>query len=333
MNDPEATMRIDTRPEVADFVAAVRTAFADLGPEERDDLLGGLEADIAELVADQGAAALGDPAAYARELRAAAGLPESSGPVRAARAAPRAREVVTRWLDHAHDLGLRALGLLPWGLDDVVRVLRPAWWLVRAWAVVAILNVWFRMSSGAEFLPTGDPVLGVALLVAAGVLSVLVGLGRLWPGRGGVVARLLVLAVNIVALLAGPGLALDAYNRTLWNSPPDYASTSATDDGVWMDGRRVCNLQPFDADGNQLVGVQLFDHAGRALDVRCEDPWGPRPNTTAYPWLLGDVERWNVFPQAEREQRGPTRKRLDPGRTTPRSRRRSPCRTARRFRE
>ena len=69
MNTAPAT----SGPRSSDFVAAVRRHFADLDPEEREELLGGLEADIADLVAERGPGALGDPDAYAAELRAAAG--------------------------------------------------------------------------------------------------------------------------------------------------------------------------------------------------------------------------------------------------------------------
>ena len=64
---------VQTSPAVAAFVAQVRARLGDLTEEEREELLGGLEADLAERLAE-GEAALGDPAAYAAELRAAAGL-------------------------------------------------------------------------------------------------------------------------------------------------------------------------------------------------------------------------------------------------------------------
>ena len=73
--------------------------------------------------------------------------------------------------------------------------------------------------------------------------------------------------------------------------------------GLTLDGERLCNLQPYDAAGRPLTGVQLFTERGRPVDVRCPDRYG----TGAYPWMLGDVERWNVFPQAERRQAGDDR--------------------------
>ncbi|HEY0775806.1 MAG TPA: hypothetical protein VGD51_17100, partial [Nocardioidaceae bacterium] len=76
----EATIRLETRPEVSAFVGKVRDRLADLTDEEREELVGGLEADINELVEDGGSvAALGDPRAYADELRAAAGIERPAG--------------------------------------------------------------------------------------------------------------------------------------------------------------------------------------------------------------------------------------------------------------
>ncbi len=77
MND---TMRLDVRDEVDAFVAEVERRLADLTAEERDELVGGLRADLADRLADHDGPeppeqVLGDPASYAAELRAAAGFP------------------------------------------------------------------------------------------------------------------------------------------------------------------------------------------------------------------------------------------------------------------
>ena len=64
----------DVRPEVASFVARVREQLSDLTEDEREELTGGLEADLSEQLAEGGQ--LPDPTQYADELRAAAGLPE-----------------------------------------------------------------------------------------------------------------------------------------------------------------------------------------------------------------------------------------------------------------
>ncbi|CAN5620112.1 hypothetical protein BH10ACT10_BH10ACT10_28780 [soil metagenome] len=68
----EDTVKLDAHPQVAAFVAAVRGRLADLTEEEREELIGGLEADLSERLSE-GEADLGDPAAYAAELRGGGG--------------------------------------------------------------------------------------------------------------------------------------------------------------------------------------------------------------------------------------------------------------------
>ncbi|MFT4220964.1 MAG: hypothetical protein QM611_10645, partial [Microbacterium sp.] len=64
---------------ISAFAAAVRRELGDLPVEEVDDLVDGLEADLADQAADAGDGfELPEPVAYASELRSAAGLPERS---------------------------------------------------------------------------------------------------------------------------------------------------------------------------------------------------------------------------------------------------------------
>ena len=68
-------MSVVVAPEVAQFVAAVRAELADLDPEVVEELTGGLEADLTDSLEAAPGNGFGDPAAYAAELRSAAGLP------------------------------------------------------------------------------------------------------------------------------------------------------------------------------------------------------------------------------------------------------------------
>ena len=84
MND---TTHIGTVPDAGDvhaYVTAVRGWLGDLPPDEVEDLTGGMEADLSERAAESGerlGGLLGEPQAYAAELRSAAGLPPRAAPM------------------------------------------------------------------------------------------------------------------------------------------------------------------------------------------------------------------------------------------------------------
>lgn len=292
---------IGLTPEVDAFVAAVRARFSDLDPDEREDLLDGLEADMSDLVEERGVDALGDPEAYAAELRSAAGL------------APRARRSFgrrvpamspTMAIEEARSRFDEQVAWRPWAATvmEFLVAVRPAWWVLRAWllvqAVDALLGPWEELT----LLPTlMIPGAGPLLFVLAVVASVQVGRGR-WPTERFVPTarrRLLVFAGNVALLVVALPLTISQAQNDVWWNDYGYTMASAQSTGVTNDGRQVCNLQAYDVTGQPLVGVQLFDGRGRAFDVRCQDRWGK----AAYPWYLGDVARWNVFPMAERRQR------------------------------
>ncbi|HSE56369.1 MAG TPA: hypothetical protein VLB03_11595, partial [Nocardioidaceae bacterium] len=126
MND---TTRVEARPDVTDFVNRVRARLSDLSEEEREELVGGLEADLAELVADGGSVSeLGDPRAYADELRSAAGVPARSRDASDEPARP-LRDALAAGLDHARNrweaLVNREATVGAWSF---LVTLRPVWW-------------------------------------------------------------------------------------------------------------------------------------------------------------------------------------------------------------
>jgi hypothetical protein len=198
-----------TELEIAAFVDQVRTHLRGLTDEERDDLTIGLEADLADQLADGEAwIDLDDPRAYAAELRGAAGLP---GPARRLSAqtfqrAPLPRVVgVEAALDSLRAGFLHAIRSRPWSAAtwDVVRELGPIWWAARAWIALAVLDA--ARDHPISLVPSfGHPVTAFTALAAALVLSVLLGLGRLQPGpgaRGHLAGRLLVLTLNVAVLV------------------------------------------------------------------------------------------------------------------------------------
>ena len=299
------TTQLPVRPEVAAFVARVRERLSDLSAEELQDLTEGLEADLTDLVAERGGEALGDPDEYARELRSAAGL-EPAGRRRLrlprlergltmddrldAYAAWWQREMQRRYVDRA------------W---PIVVALRPVWWVARAWAAAVVICVALPgyFVWGYSWLPGVEGGLGLVVLAACVVGSTLVGLGRLWPGstpgtsRGGA-ARLVLVALNVFAILMLP-VAQDQVNAAKWRQVESSGMGDTSwvrDMGVMNHGSQVCNISAYDAQGEPLVGVQLFDQDGRPLDTQCYSR-----ARRMVPWMLGDVPRWNVYPLAVRD--------------------------------
>lgn len=293
------TTELPVRPDVAAFVERVRELLADLPEDERLELTEGLEADLADQVAEQGGGVLADPEAYARELRAAAGF--DPAPHRRLQV-PTGRSMAEQ-MDVARDLW-DALVSRPrvapvW---TVLVALRPAWWAVRAWAAAVIIARlvpgWYDY--GLVWLPGVHPVLALVLLGVCLVGSALIGLGSVWPGgRRGTTARTVLLLLNVGAVVALPVIngQLDQQSWSRYSQGYDEAQWGGGDRGVVNRGREVCNIAAYDALGQPIVGVQLFDQAGRPLDVRCYDQ-----QATKVPWVLGDVTRWNVFPLGERDR-------------------------------
>jgi len=128
---------VQTSPAVAAFVAQVRARLGDLTEEEREELLGGLEADLAERLAE-GEADLGDPAAYAAELRAAAGLearPRGWAVRRPAGTRRPLADHLSELLDAIRSDWERWVARDPRVAEawQVTQAPRPAWWVLRAW--------------------------------------------------------------------------------------------------------------------------------------------------------------------------------------------------------
>jgi hypothetical protein len=284
-----------TSQTVAEFARAVRAELSDLGPDEVDDLTDGLEADLGDRLSESDAQDLGDPAAYAEELRAAAGLPHraTSGGGFAAelaglRQAPAVIATAFREFSQEHPTMRR--------LSTFIVTLRPLWWLFRAAVVTAlIVNVtspgWWTPINGLNIL------IGLAVLI----VSVQFGRGKWLPFAW---MRGLLLAVNVILVLCAPFLVLAAvntvnntwYQSTYSESSPDLSST-----GLLENGNQVFNVFAYDAQGHPLKNVQLYDQDGKPLNL-AGDPSAAFSDaeTNGYltvpnaevPGRLG----WNVFP-------------------------------------
>ena len=269
-------------PEVRLFLARVRHELADLDPEEVRDMTDGLEADLTELVAERGAAALGSPVEYADELRAAAGL-EVRSPGRPARRPVGVR--VDGWLDAAHRRYASAVAVLPGDVGPLVAAFQPVWWVARAWLAVQLIDWTYHAMAGhgghrqavvPHMLGAGWAVLAVAV-----VLSVQLGRGRLWPGsRRTPSARVVLLGLNLLALAAVLVVASASWGRDGsadyvrgFNDGRSEAASSAPSYGIdqqaglYSDGHWVSNIYAYDAAGKPLTGVQLFDQTGKPMSV------------------------------------------------------------------
>ncbi len=128
-------MNTNDRNTVGEFARSVRAQLSDLPALDVEELTEGLEADLAERLAE-GGEELGDPVAYAAELRASAGLAPKAPlppavPLRRSLAI-KAREVLA---------GLRAHPSTA-SLIDFLIALRPVWWVRAAGSFSACSLPW-----------------------------------------------------------------------------------------------------------------------------------------------------------------------------------------------
>ena len=275
------TITQEVSTEVADFASAVRSKLLDLDVETIDDLTDGLEADLADKLAD--GQPLGDPVAYAEELRAAAGVEPRRQP-----------SIVRNVRDNLADLRAR---LAPIASNRAIAAvlsflvaLRPLWWVIRAWGL-------FYLLAGFKALPSNEwdyPVLAALLL-----LSIQWGRGRWLPWKW---SRGAVIALSVVALLAVPTLTMYMVDKVTFADrmdPADYVPG-----GVLNNGSTVTNIFAYGADGKPLRDVQLFDQNGNPLNIVSGD-WGQATSyddTLGYEQVLVPSDAvssdsgWNVFP-------------------------------------
>jgi hypothetical protein len=259
--------------EIDYYYERVAAALADLPPEARDELLEDLPAHFAEVLAEQGSPLverLGPPATYAAELRAAAGLDAAP-----ARPADRVPIVVyyERLVAALPELDRRAGTVIGYPrATEFLRLLRPAWWIARAVAVVVLIFA-------ADILPRDrfDDPIGWLLLAAAIVVSIRIGATGLprmprWVGFAGTA----VAVVGVLVVVANaPGL-LQQYT-----SQPYYTVGGGPFDGV-------TNIVPVDAQGKQLDHITLYDQNGNPIRIgdywRCTTVEDQPPS---YPLCLG----------------------------------------------
>ena len=272
------TTQTTESPDVDSYLAAVREELADLPEADRAELLEDLASHLAEVAdapADDGtddaplAVRLGSPAAYASELRAAAGLPPKG---------------TTTAVDGAVDTGSPSVVAVvrdaavaawrhPWsrGACGFFGDLRPAWWIARGVLAVAV-PAWWTIDFYRDFpIPTvlGSSTLGAVACVVAAIVSVRIGRAepRLSAGPR-IVLRAAEIAIVVAALVLLPQVSERLRPRTFsfGGGGPQFELESRYGP--------VTNIYPYAADGTPLDGVLLYDQDGRPLRSE-EQLWWP----------------------------------------------------------
>jgi hypothetical protein len=277
------------------FAQQVRAELADLSADDLEDLTDGLEADLAESLAENPGRSLSDPVAYALELRTAAGLPLHQEPGRGVRGAVRGMASGLRATAQQMGESLRGNPVTAGALDFAVS-LRPFWWVLRAWVAYQLLAVF---TPPTRALPHN---LG-AWIVLAVLIVISVQWGRDRWRRWGWLAGLVVVGNVVAAILVVPFLA--STSSTAEPETTTLMVAQAKDKGVTLDGKPVSNIFAYGADGKALKDVQLFDQSGHPL-TPFVDP--------TYPDCMATLcdEGGGLVPQAATLETGETVKNVYP---------------------
>jgi len=278
------------------FADAVRAQLADLPAEEIDDLVEGLVGDLTDQAADHdGAIELGDPAAYAEELRSAAGLPER-GPV--------ATDAKTPWHERIAARAGRAAGRIrssvfgAWLLDLLI-VLRPVWWVLRGLALAGLIAIPAGLGPRTIVGYGGFPaqVFTWALVATIVLVSVQWGRGRWLPKNA---LRHVRTVASIVAVLFLP-LFFSPVMFGMWNAilyPPNAGYRPPP--GLLLDGNRIGNLFVYDKDGRLVEGAQLYTNRGIPVNLFGEES---ETMENASGWITDNEGQNTVVPMRDAQGR------------------------------
>ncbi|SFK21310.1 hypothetical protein [Cellulomonas sp. KH9] len=303
--------------DVRTYAAQVREALADLDREQVDDLTDGLEANLTDALADDRRThraslvdEFGTPATYAAELRSAAGLaPAEPVPGPAGRLG-RLLRAPDRRVRAAASRVLARLRREAWWppVEELATDLRPVWWVLRAWVVYQVVVQ--VLASESAWLPSHP----AAWLLLGGLLVVSAQIGRgQWFASRRAGERMQVVSVLAAVALVPVVAALQGHDGWLRDQVWAYHHMDAVAaptqvervplDGVVVGGMAVSNLFVYDAAGNPLTDVQIYDDRGRQVRTTYDDgqsAWS-RPDSDE-PWFFAPAAtqdgrtRWNVYP-------------------------------------
>ncbi|MEU7930973.1 HAAS signaling domain-containing protein [Micromonospora echinofusca] len=269
-----------TEQEIADYAARVRAALADLAPAHRDELTEDLPEHLAEVAAEAGGSLvdrLGEPEAYAAELRAAAGVAVAGTGGR--RLDRRLGVAVDRIRARAHRWDVQLGPPLGYATaSEFLRLLRPAWWVLRGYLAAMLVTV---ITTGDSFgvLPelNGSTLAGLVLLAGAVLASIW--LGHHTPGLTRPKRRLLHAGTAVLVIFGMVGLA--DMNGRVGSGDFGYEQTS-------IDGRydHVRDVFVYDSEGRLVENVRLFDQNGDPIRLGYPDcPAVRDPNGLGNPLL------------------------------------------------
>ena len=265
MSAPTAT---DAVGQAQAYLAAVEAELADLPVEDRtalrEDLALHLEAMAAEDDDRPLAVRLGDPVAYAADLRSAAGLPARPGGTSGTGTGLRQRLARLRATPAVREVR-RLLGEL-----------RPAWWVLRGYLLVFVPSA-AEVDYAYDFpvpTPLNSPVLGLLLVAAAVAGSVALGRRSLSRVVGALVTVagvvLVLLTLVVVDAATDPGGSSVEYYDPMY----DPAAQQAMGEYPLLSRYGpVTDVLPYAADGTPLEGVLLYDQDGRPLQVGLQEWW------------------------------------------------------------
>lgn len=199
--------------------------------------------------------------------------PHAPPPPPPAGAAYRPGDALGRAVTDAAD---RVTGHRWWqGVTDFLPELVPAWWVVRAWLVVAVLGA---LTSGGDAFVGDGPILlprlfgsfvvGLVALVAAIVWSVRWGRARRLqvPQAAGIAAGLVILAGVVVVLLGLSFVAARSSDSvTSFENAAGTAIPPLPPVGAQSSTETPLNVYAYRPDGTPVGPVLLYDESGRPL--------------------------------------------------------------------
>ncbi|MER7415295.1 hypothetical protein ABT346_00670 [Micromonospora peucetia] len=245
-----------TEQEIADYAARVRTALADLPPARRDELTEDLPEHLAEVAAEAGGTLverLGEPEAYAAELRAAAGV--GAAVTGGRRLDRRLGVAVDRLRGRAHRWDVQLGPPLGYATaSEFLRLLRPAWWVLRGYLAAMLVTV---VTTGDSFgvLPelNGSTLAGLVLL--AGSVLASIWLGHHTPGLSRPKRLMLHAGTAVLVVFGLVGLA--DMNGRVGSGDFGYEQIS-------IDGRydHIRDVFVYDSEGRLVENARLFDQNG-----------------------------------------------------------------------